>query len=389
MQTPPFPHVLVGGTNGKGSVCRITADILSKSGKKTGLFLTPHLLRVQERISIDGKEITGSDLLKIHQELEASLKSFYQAGHRALSFFESMLLVAIAYFQREAVDIAVFEVGLGGHRDACAALKPCLSMVTNISEDHLHILGPTLEDVCRNKAGLIFANTPFYYGADDEFRTIFQEECKHKNAAFLPHQNFLRNQKAGVDGLRGEMKWEGQWHDFLLSLRGEVQSENLNSSLVLCSHLPRVLRPSAAQIQKALGKVKHPCRLEKFHENPLIFVDGSHNLAGIHSLLSWLRKTVGKNNVLLAMSIKENKDHQRIARLLKGWNLLIFRPSGPGFLSLSKAKKLYLEAQTKSSLSQVLDHFFRINNRKKCLVFFGSLKGSAKTREILPSLMRK
>ncbi|GEM_PF-1616600 len=380
-----FPHLVVGGTNGKGSVASILAEIFLAAKRKTGLFITPHLLDVRERISVDSQPISNQEFIEHFESLENRLEGFYEKGNRKLSFFETVFLIAVENFLLKNVEIAIFEAGLGGIRDATASLSPLMSIITNVSEDHMHILGADIEEICREKAGLIFEGTPFFFGGDSEQVEIFRQRCFELGAELVDPQTLLRRIRSDFEGISGEFLWDGEWHQFQTPLRGDVQVENLNSSLIVCTKLPFELRPSASEIQESLGRVNHACRLEQISESPPILVDGSHNVCGVSNLLQWLRKNVGKSDVMLAMCMKANKDHTKIAALLKGWNLVIFRLTGKNYLSLSEARKHYPSALTRSSLQQVLVQFSKMNSRKKCLVFFGSLSGAAKVKQVLES----
>jgi dihydrofolate synthase/folylpolyglutamate synthase len=152
-----FPSVLIAGTNGKGSTAATLASILRASGLKTGLYTSPHLIRINERIRINGAEISDDDFAARHREVDDIAERL--VAENALpwhpSFFEMMTAIAFAHFSREQVDIAVLEVGMGGRLDATNVVEPLISVITDISLDHQKYLGDTVTEIAREKAGII------------------------------------------------------------------------------------------------------------------------------------------------------------------------------------------------------------------------------------------
>ncbi|HYM76707.1 MAG TPA: folylpolyglutamate synthase/dihydrofolate synthase family protein [Candidatus Dormibacteraeota bacterium] len=152
-----FPSVLIAGTNGKGSTAATLASISRASGLKTGLYTSPHLVRMNERIRIDGKEISDDDFAALHGEVDAVAELLVEEGVLPWhpSFFEMMTAIAFAHFARERVDIAVLEVGMGGRLDATNVVEPLVSVITDVSLDHQKYLGNTVSEIAREKAGII------------------------------------------------------------------------------------------------------------------------------------------------------------------------------------------------------------------------------------------
>ena len=152
-----FPAVLIAGTNGKGSTAATLASILRASGLKTGLYTSPHLMRINERIRLNGEEISDDDFAGLHGEVDRVAERL--VGRRELpwhpSFFEMMTAIAFAYFARERVEIAVLEVGMGGRLDATNVVEPLVSVIADISLDHQKFLGNTVSEIAREKVGII------------------------------------------------------------------------------------------------------------------------------------------------------------------------------------------------------------------------------------------
>ena len=152
-----FPSIIIAGTNGKGSTSAMLASIIRQAGYRPGLYTSPHLVRVNERIAIEGEPISDAEFAEMHGRIEAVSQGLMQVGklEQHPSFFETLTAMAFDYFASAAVDIAVLEVGIGGRLDATNVADPLISIITDISLDHTTWLGNTLTEIAREKAGII------------------------------------------------------------------------------------------------------------------------------------------------------------------------------------------------------------------------------------------
>src|SRR5947209_12602941 len=152
-----FPSVLIAGTNGKGSTAATLASILRASGLKTGLYTSPHLVRINERIRVNGEEISDDDFALLHDVVDRTAERLVGEGELPWhpSFFEMLTAIAFEYFAQKKVDLAVLEVGMGGRLDATNVIEPRVSVITDISLDHQKFLGNTVAEIAREKAGII------------------------------------------------------------------------------------------------------------------------------------------------------------------------------------------------------------------------------------------
>jgi folylpolyglutamate synthase/dihydrofolate synthase len=152
-----FPSVIVAGTNGKGSTSAMLASILRQAGYRTGLYTSPHLIRVNERIAIDGEIISDPEFTEMHERIETASQQLLNASKldQHPSFFEMLTAMAFEYFASSGIEIAVLEVGIGGRLDATNIADPLLSVITDISLDHIEWLGNTLAEIAREKAGIL------------------------------------------------------------------------------------------------------------------------------------------------------------------------------------------------------------------------------------------
>ncbi len=146
----------VAGTNGKGSTCAFLNSIILEAGKTVGLFTSPHLVKINERIKINGIDVSDEEFLRIFKKLKVLLDEMQQEGYSHLSFFEMLFVLAVLVFKENNVEYAVFETGLGGRLDATNVIKkPLVTIITTISMDHMEILGNTIEEIALEKAGII------------------------------------------------------------------------------------------------------------------------------------------------------------------------------------------------------------------------------------------
>lgn len=243
----------VAGTNGKGSVCAIIAEVLKEAGCKIGLYTSPHIFEYTERIQINGKQISKSDFAKYVFEICEI------AGGIHLTEFEILTAVTFKYFADNNVEVVVLETGLGGRFDATNVIKSNLcSIITHIDFDHTERLGNTLSEIAFEKAGIIKANCPVI---TSEGYGVIKDKADEMQSLFILVQPFEDSTN--------------------LSLKGLHQQENLSLALAAVRFLfPMV---SETVIQQAISKVKHPCRFEYIPKKNMI-IDAAHNPNGIKAL---------------------------------------------------------------------------------------------------------
>jgi dihydrofolate synthase/folylpolyglutamate synthase len=271
--------VQVAGTNGKGSTCAFLASVLRAAGHKVGLYTSPHLVAVNERIAIDGAAISdaalGSRLLDILQRSPAARESTY---------FELVTLAAVEHFAREQVEVAVLEVGLGGRLDATSATRPELTAITRVGFDHMEYLGETLTAIAREKAGILRSRVPVVLAAQlPEALAALEAAAAAAGApVLLEGRDFTledgryRGPGAPLEGLR-------------LGLRGTHQQHNAAVAVTLARLLgQRGLTVDARAIHRGLSETRWPGRLEEVPGSPPLLLDGAHNEDGMAALVAAL-----------------------------------------------------------------------------------------------------
>jgi|Deesub1362B_J571_1020462.scaffolds.fasta_scaffold00491_4 dihydrofolate synthase/folylpolyglutamate synthase len=362
-----FPSILIGGTNGKGSVCAIIAEALRNHNFKTGLYTSPHLINLEERIRINNKYIPSPRLEKlitvVYQKVNNLL--YMRKISNPLTYFEILTICAFLYFAQENIDIAVLEVGLGGRLDATNVVKPLLTVITNVSKDHQNFLGNTLRKIAQEKAGIIKQKTPIICGCKGDIsHQIIKNKAKEKNAPFLEVFNNLKNFKIKKKNLHYEVELEvnKNFYCFKPSLLGLHQVENSIIAVHALEMLSKIWKPlNKKKIIKAVENVSWPGRLEIINENLKIILDGAHNVEGIKAIKSFLEE----NNLLpyiLIFAIMKDKEIEKITRLIfppaKRIILTTFpyyRAADPEYIyekSLLYKKKILIERSPSNALKK-------------------------------------
>ncbi len=282
------PVVLIAGTNGKGSTSALLASILKAAGYRTGLYTSPHLESVLERIRLDGRSIADEDLGDLLERiLEAS-----EDGGPPPTYFESLTAAALLYFEDQQVDVAVMEVGLGGRLDATNACEPLLSLVTPIAHDHQEHLGNTLALIAREKAGIMRAGRPalVWQRGRPQVRAVLEAEAEAREACFLDGSADVRIRRHDSSTIR--LTTPKAAYHLTSALRGRHQHGNV----ALAVRAAEVLADSGFErvdqesIETGVGTCRWPGRLETvlLPDGRDVLLDGAHNLAGARALVEAL-----------------------------------------------------------------------------------------------------
>lgn len=303
-----IPTVLVGGTNGKGTVARITAAALQHAGHSVGLFTSPHLHTFGERLLINGAQ-PPSDVLA---ELITRIKPF--AEQREATFFEIVTALALLYFAEQHVDIAVLEVGLGGTYDATNITNPVAAAVVSVALDHTEILGNTVAEIARDKAGIFRPGVPAVTGASESALAVLQE-CAAAQGAPLTSTTSLHTEvlEHSLAGQRFTLTWEHEQLTVSTPLIGVHQPSNIAVAYLLC----RALRVPTASFVHAAAHTKHPARLELIPGPTTWLIDGAHNPAAATALGATLA-AVGASPQVLLLGTSHEKDQAELANTLAG-----------------------------------------------------------------------
>ncbi len=305
-----YPTVLIGGTNGKGSTAAMLASMLREAGYCVGLYTSPHLTDVRERVTLNGKKIPASDFGGILAEIRES------AG-LPITYFEALSAAAFIYFQRSRVDIAVVEVGLGGRLDATNVCKPLVSVITNIGLEHMDYLGKTLTAIATEKAGIIKPDGVCLTGSTQKsVLDVLQKICRQKASALYRlgrdfHLSAAKDNLVHYTGLSRTLS------NIRLSLSGAHQRANAALALAAIETLSEKGFPVSDQaICDGLTKTRWPGRMEILQERPVFILDGAHNPAGMRALTHALKRSYPGRRFLFIFSALKDKDYRAMLNLL-------------------------------------------------------------------------
>lgn len=317
--------VHIGGTNGKGSTVTFLRSILQAGGHTVGTFTSPYIEQFNERISINGKPITDEEILQIANVIKPLSDELEETELGGPTEFEVITAMAFYYFARiHAVDIVIFEVGLGGRFDSTNIILPMLSIITNIGLDHVNILGHTYEEIAFEKAGIIKPGTPVFTGVKrpDALGVIEKQAEKMEASLFKINEEFsIENHKSLPKGELFTLKsHEHTLKNLEISLIGEHQTENASLAIMASLYLnDRGLFPlSEEEIRKGLTKAYWPGRFEILSENPLVVIDGAHNDEGITALVHELEQRYDDRKIQIVFAALKDKSLEKMIGKLDG-----------------------------------------------------------------------
>lgn len=314
-----FKVIHVAGTNGKGSVCAYLDAMLRAQKKRVGLFTSPHLVKINERIVVDGEMLSDAQFLSVFEKVQAAVGRMQEENLPHPTFFEFLFGMAVTAFAEAKVEYAVLETGLGGRLDATNTVEqPVCSVITSIGYDHTEVLGDTLEEIAAEKAGIIKKGTPVIYmeGAEESNRVIEEtaknlgNRCKKigKNAfKILGIQN-----KSIAFSCASAYYEDVTWR---LNNTGVYQPENA----CLALEVMRLLFGEAKQLrawQEALSQVIWKGRMEEVQ--PDVFIDGAHNISAVERFAESVKKnSTGQGTILLFSAVQDKDYEQMIAYLCR------------------------------------------------------------------------
>lgn len=304
-----YPSILVAGTNGKGSVAAMLEAMLRAHGLRAGLFSSPHLVRPNERIRIDGEDIATAELQRILRELRGRIDAASASGALAAhpSFFEVVTAAALTAFREAAIECAVLEVGLGGRLDATNAVDPVTSVVVTVDYDHTETLGPTLGRIAAEKAAIARPGRPLVSGVVQDEAVEVLRRVASEVGARLVEARAVAELEPSEDGSFGLRTSAGSYPELRSRLGGAHQWDNARVAVVAleCAGRELGLAPDAARVREGLGCTRWPGRLQWIAGHPPLLLDGAHNPAGARALASSLvDEAAGRRAVLLFASMR-------------------------------------------------------------------------------------
>ena len=316
-----YRSVHIAGTNGKGSTAAFTESILRTAGIRTGLYTSPHLERINERIRVNGDEISDEAFAQTFTKIRTLIENLLAQGKLRAhpTFFEVVTALAFEHFANAGVEIGVFEVGLGGRLDATNILRPDVSVITRVDFDHENFLGHSLEEIAGEKAGIIKAGVPVVVAEQRaEAREVILRRAGEMGAAVVEAKMELRvvNVDFVDECIRAEaVERENATRYFVApKLRGNFQLDNAINAIATARMLDkRGVAVSKEAIEKGIAEAVWPGRIEKLQTRPDVYLDGAHNPSAARALASFVKQNCAGRRVTMLFAAMRDKAVDEIA----------------------------------------------------------------------------
>ena len=362
----------VAGSNGKGSTAAFLSSILQELGNKAGLYTSPHFVRYNERIKIDGIEIPDEYVAGFVEKYDKFIEE-----HK-LTFFEVTTAIAFQYFNDGNVDYAIIETGLGGRLDATNVLNPLAVVITSISLEHTHILGDTIEKIAAEKAGILKPRTPVFTGQlPPEAIKVIQDKCSEFDCRYYKLPDYIIQRKDSIELYTEEIELD----DFTMPLRGNYQKYNAALAGLVVSKIFNT--DDFVHIEKGIRNVVRNTglqgRYEFFNTQPDIIFDSAHNPDGVRNFLEEFRKDLRtyKRKVLLFGVMKDKSIKEMLFELNKNFdeiricNINYERAAKVEDL-IKLADEINVKVTTETKPAEFIESF-KEKDEDDCLVVLGSM----------------
>ena len=378
-----FKAIHVTGTNGKGSTVAMLTSVLMAKGYNVGTFTSPYIECFNERIAFNTKPIDDDDLLKMANRVIEIYPILEENNFPKPTFFEFITLCAFCYFKSlNNLDYAVIEVGMGGRLDSTNVITPIVSIITNVALDHMQILGNTKEAILKEKLGIVKDNIPVVCGLKEENLKMIATNVAniHNSQIVFPKYNEVKTVKCDLS--KTCFTYQGQ--DYQLSLLGFHQVENALLVIETFNLLKDDLKLSIQDLHNGLKNTKWVGRLEKINDDPVIYIDGGHNIDGISRITEFV-KSLNIPNVRAVISISHDKELLPMIKMVdKTFDEIIF--TSYTYARSAKAEDLYnLSSSKNKKCIEDLDVAVKyvLTNKKPITIFLGSLYLASEIRNKL------
>lgn len=382
-----FVHI--AGTNGKGSTAAMTASILRKAGYRTGLYTSPYIYRFNERMQVDGEEITDDELTQVTEFVKPLADSMAESPTE----FELVSCIAFEYFYRKGCDIVVLEVGMGGALDSTNVIEtPEVAVITNIGLDHTEYLGDTVEKIAETKSGIFKENghAVVYRGAPS-VEAVFERVCAQRSVSL---------KKADFDSLRlkrhtleGQVFDCGTRKDLVLPLLGDHQLHNAAVVLAVADTLVELgWNISEENIRQGIRDVRWPGRFDIVSRDPLFIIDGGHNPQCIEALVKNIQDYLAGRRVIALTGVLADKDYADMYRPVMPLvdRFVCITPPNPRRLEAEQLAQYLRDAGAKAEASDTILSGVRtameLARQDGVVLCFGSLYSISAIRDALTDL---
>jgi len=389
-------YIHVAGTNGKGSVCAVLDSVFRSAGLVTGLFTSPHLIKYNERIKVNGEDISDEDFISIANRIQQAAVQMEDAP----TVFEKLTAAAFIYFEMRQCEIAILETGMGGEFDSTNIIRnPVLCIITAIGLDHTKELGDTLEEIARTKAGIVKKNVPCVcLDQDEEINNAIHTKCMIVDApCIFAKTGTVKKISSDFYGIR--IMTSSVSEPVSVSLCGEYQMKNLAIALTALRVLIVTGKMSIGEndIIEGLRNVSWPGRFEVIRQNPFVIVDGAHNPHGMKAFCDSLKTFFLNKGIIYVTAMNRDKDINGMINIMASNATKVFtvsvdeaRGEDPAILA-QNFKSVGVNAlscdNVEEALSKALDHAGL--NDVICCVGSIYLVGAVRQKDILEIIQKK
>ena len=315
----------ITGTKGKGSTATIIASVFKELGLKTGLFTSPHLIYLGERMKVNDRMISQTMFVQLINRVKPYIDRIILKNPTLMpTFFEIVTAIAFLYFEKKKADISVLEVGMGGRLDSTNIILPEISVITPIGYDHTDRLGHTLDRIAYEKAGIIKEGVPVVSSMQEpEALSVISKTCKEKNVRlYLVGRDIVINdikvtKRNDVYGTECEIRtWRNKYKNIFLPLIGQHQIENCAIAIGALEVLSEtgVIKAGNEMVINALTKVKCPARIEVVSENPLVVLDTAHTVSSMKILRESIKENLSFKKLIVVIGLSEDKDIEGVLK---------------------------------------------------------------------------
>jgi dihydrofolate synthase/folylpolyglutamate synthase len=392
-----FRSVHVAGTNGKGSTSAMIAAVLQSAGYRTALYTSPHLVKFNERIRINGEMISDADLVRYAGLLRPKIDDL------KATFFEATTAIAFMYFADKKVDIAVIETGLGGRLDATNVLVPEVSVITSISKDHMQQLGRSLRKIAIEKGGIIKRGKPCVVGAMDRNALLELRRISKQRRSRLITAGSMRSSKIAAAGDNFQITdvhtEKASYDNLRIPLLGRYQAGNMNVALsaIECLQFKGMDIPASA-VRRGFERVDRLTgirgRFEILQHRPLIILDVGHNPEAISATVDSLRG-IDYRKLILVFGVMKDKEYRSMIRMLAALRPSVFAVQPATERALSAAiivnsfRKSHCEARSYANVAEGIQQAIRIQKKNDAVLICGSHYVAGEALQAFPSLPRR
>ncbi len=383
-----YKTVHVGGTNGKGSVCKFLGSILKSAGYTVGVYTSPHIQRFSERFIIDDKEISENEILRLIEKVKPIAEEIIK-NNNIPTFFEITTALAFDYFYDKKVDYAIIEVGLGGRFDATNIIKPLVSVITNVTLEHQDRLGKTVKEIAFEKAGIIKENIPVITAVGNNALAVIKKKASEKNASLTVVDKSCWEKTSGNLDFQNFIV-HGKIKDYIVKthLLGAFQGENLALSLMCIEALQmKGVFITDESIKHGVENASNPGRMEILNFEPIILIDGAHNIAGLQMLKDTIKKDFVYDKLILIIGILSDKNVKEMVEIISPVaNIIIVTKSSNIRASDPKTLKDFFKpkiAIIKNNVLESVEYAKKIAKKQDIIVITGSLFTVGEARKYL------